>query len=172
MHLNISRLERPTRRLVAVACAAALSAPLLGAGTTVAAGVCSTSLQSLVDATPSGGVLRLPACLYEQTVTINKPMTLDGQGQAEIRGSDVWTAWTQSGSTWISANVLPPFDPGAGVICDDPRCNWPEQAFYDGTPLTQVAVGVQPASGQFSLTSGRQVILANNPAGHVVEVST
>jgi hypothetical protein len=160
------------RRSFALVCAALFVAPLLGPGTPVAAADCGSSLQSLVDATPSGGVLRLPACIFQQTVTLNKPMTLDGQGQAEIRGSDVWTAWSQSGSTWISANVLPPFSNGSGVICDDPRCNWPEQAFYDGTPLTQVAVGVTPTSGQFSLTGNRQVVLANNPSGHVVEVST
>jgi parallel beta-helix repeat protein len=151
----------------------ALASLLVGTGAPAeAAGVCSTSLQSLVDATPPGGVLRLPECIYEQQVVLSKPITLDGQGQAEIRGSDVWSSWSQSGSTWISANMLPPFSNGAEVICDNPRCNWPEQAFFDGTPLTQVAVGVTPTSGQFSLNSGRQIILADNPAGHVIEVST
>ena len=126
-------------------CAASLAIGLLGPATSAsAAAVCSTSLQALVDATPTGGVLRLPACIYEQRITINKPMTLDGQGQAEIRGSDVWSTWAQSGGAWISANTLPPFDAGGGVICDDPRCNWPEQVFYDGTPLTQVAAGTCP----------------------------
>jgi hypothetical protein len=89
----------------------------------------------------SGGALRLPARIYEQTVTINKLMTLDGQGQAEIRGSDIWSPRNQSCSTWISQSVLQPFSNGSGVICDDPRCTWPEQVFFDGTPLVQVAVG-------------------------------
>jgi hypothetical protein len=167
------RLHECAARLAVLACAASLAIGLLGpAGSASAAGVCTASLQALVDATPTGGVLRLPACIYEQRITINKPMTLDGQGQAEIRGSDVWSTWAQSGGAWISANTLPPFDAGGGVICDDPRCNWPEQVFYDGTPLTQVAAGTVPSSGQFSLTGARQVVLANNPGGHVVEVST
>jgi hypothetical protein len=159
-------------RILLCLAVASLASLLLGPALPAQAAACDASLQSLIDATPPGGVLRLPACIYRETVTINKPMTLDGQGQAEIRGSDGWTSWTRSGPTWISANVLPPFDNGAGVICDNPRCNWPEQAFYDGTPLTQVAVGATPTSGQFSLTSARQVILADNPAGHTVEVST
>jgi hypothetical protein len=58
------------------------------------------------------------------------------------------------------------------VICDDPRCNWPEQVFFDGTPLVEVAMGTLPGPGQFSLTNGRQVVLANDPGGHVIEVST
>ncbi len=172
MHRTLLRQRVPCWRALALASAVALASALLGPGLPAEAAICSTSLQSLIDATPSGGVLRLPACLYEQSVTINKPMTLDGQGQAEIRGSDVWTAWTQSGSTWISSNVLPPFSNGSGVICDDPRCNWPEQVFVDGTPLIEVAVGATPTAGQFSLTAARQVVMASNPAGHVVEVST
>src|SRR4051794_10250133 len=107
------------RRLAALVSAALLASGLLGPSLPAQAAVCSNSLQSLVDATPPGGVLRLPACVYQQTVTLNKPMTLDGQGQAEIRGSDVWSAWNQSGSTWISQNVLPPFSNGGGVICTD-----------------------------------------------------
>src|SRR5262249_34014364 len=134
------RLRKSALRLVALASAGVRATTLIGPSSTAqAAEVCSPSLQSLINATPPGGVLRLPACIYQQSVTINKPMTLDGQGQAEIRGSDVWSAWTQSGGTWISANTLPPFDAGAWVICDDPRCTWPQQAVLDGTPLTHVA---------------------------------
>jgi hypothetical protein len=160
--------------VVALLGAACLTASLIepAVGPAAAAGVCTNSLQSLVDATPAGGVLQLPPCIYEQSITITKPITLDGQGQAEIRGSDVWSTWTQSGATWTSTDVVPPFNNGAGVMCDDPRCNWPEQVFFDGTPLVEVAPGTTPSSGQFALSGGRQVVLADNPAGHVLEVST
>ena len=40
-------------------------------------------------------VLAVPGCIYHEQVTIRKPLTLDGQGTAEIRGSDVWSAWSQ-----------------------------------------------------------------------------
>src|SRR4051794_11884862 len=49
---------------------------------------CSKSLQSLIDAAPAGTVVDVPACIYHETVTINKPVTLDGHGTAQIRGSD------------------------------------------------------------------------------------
>jgi parallel beta-helix repeat protein len=48
---------------------------------------CSISLQSLVDAAPSGATVTAPACTYRETVTIRKPLTVrtvggkvDGQG--------------------------------------------------------------------------------------------
>ncbi len=56
--------------------------------------------------------------------------------------------------------------------CDDgtSRCLWPEQVFFDGEPLLQVAS--DPDSGQFAVDSDRNVVLADDPAGHTVEVST
>lgn len=46
----------------------------------------AASLQDLIDATPSGGVLKLAPGSYVAPVTINKPMTLDGGGRAGIVG--------------------------------------------------------------------------------------
>ncbi len=156
-----------------LACAGAFASFLVGPVAAAAAtNPCDAKLQSLVDATPAGGVLRLPACMYEERITINKPMTLDGQGQAEIRGSDVWSAWTSGPSAWTSVKTLPVFPNDSQAICADPRCGWPEQVFFDGTPLTQLVPGSTPGPGQFSVTGTRQVVLGNNPAGHVVEVST
>jgi nitrous oxidase accessory protein NosD len=42
------------------------------------------SLQALVDAAQAGSVLTVPACTYRETVTLSKPLTLDGQGKAII----------------------------------------------------------------------------------------
>ena len=47
----------------------------------------AASLQSLIDATPAGGTLRLAPGSYIGPVTINRPMTLDGGGRALILGS-------------------------------------------------------------------------------------
>jgi hypothetical protein len=37
-----------------------------------------SSLQALIDATPSGGMLRLSSCTYYEAVTIDKPLTVIG----------------------------------------------------------------------------------------------
>src|SRR4051794_33171110 len=135
----------PARRWAVVACASAFATILVApVGTAIASSPCDTKLQSLVDATTTGGVLRLPACIYEEKITITRPITLDGQWQAEIRGSDVWTGWSAGPSTWTSVNSLPVFPHDTQAICLDPRCDWPEQVFVDGTPLTQLAPGSLP----------------------------
>ncbi len=51
-----------------------------------AAGASAASLQDLIDATPAGGMLKLAPGSYIAPVVINKPMTLDGGGQARIVG--------------------------------------------------------------------------------------
>jgi nitrous oxidase accessory protein NosD len=93
-------------------------------------------------------------------------MTLRGD-RAEIRGSDIWSGWQLDGSRWRSENSVPTFT--GGGVCSAPRCAWPEQVFFDGRPLGQVAA--DPAAGQFSIDPGRRVMLADDPTGHLVEVT-
>jgi parallel beta-helix repeat protein len=135
---------------------------------------CSKSLQSLIDAAPAGSVLDVPACIYHEMVTISKPLTLDGHGAAQIRGSDVWTAWTATGNGFVSGLTVPAFSTDHQGVCADGsnRCNWPEQVFVDGTPLTEVSPGSTPGAGQFALDNARHVVLHDDPSSHVVEVTT
>ena len=135
------------------------------------------SLQALIDAAPAGSVLGLPACVYRETVTITKPLTLDGQHHAELRGSDVWTNWSASGGGWVSGQVYPNVgdDSTAGTGPNGPsyldhfRAFNLEQVFIDGKSLTHVPSG--PTSGQFTLDGSRHVVLADNPNGHMVEIT-
>ena len=110
----------------------------------------------------------VPSCLYREAVSVNKPLTLDGGGHAEIRGSDIWTDWTPTGSQWVSVNTVPNFglDPNGMNFAGQHL----EQVFLDGTQLTQVVS--YPTPSQFALDGARHVILAVTPAGHTVEVTT
>jgi hypothetical protein len=101
-------------------------------------------------------------------------MILDGAGQAQIRGSDVWSKWTLSDRSWVSTLTLPIFNTSHQGICADgtTRCNWPEQVYQDGTPLVQVGVGKVPTTGQFSVDTARHVVLGEDPTGHLMEVTT
>jgi parallel beta-helix repeat protein len=137
---------------------------------------CTGRLQQLIDAAAPGSTVSAPACLYRESVTITKPLTLAGQPGAEIRGSDVWSAWSQTGSYWISQQTVPPLphSDNTDQKCAEPtlRCLIPEQVFVDGRALYPVGTGPLPATGQFALDAARHVILADNPAGHLLEVST
>jgi parallel beta-helix repeat protein len=105
-------------------------------------------------------------------VTVTKPLTLDGQGEAEIRGSDVWANWSQSGSKWTSADTVPNMgaDSQGAEYIDAFRAAHVEQVFVDGTALTQVPTN--PNDSQFALDPARHVVLGTNPSGHTIEVTT
>jgi hypothetical protein len=65
----------------------------------------SQNLQSLIDAAPSGSTLLVPAGTYRQAVSINKPLTLDGQRAAWIVGSNlIGGIETPARPTWLSVN--------------------------------------------------------------------
>lgn len=152
---------------------AALSASSIAAHFQAGASPCAVSLQTRVDAAAPGSTVSVPGCVFRETVTVTKPLTLVGQPGAEIRGSDVWSTWTQSGSYW-SAGPLPALpvynDPSRCADQTGDRCLHAEQVFVDGKPQQWVAAN--PAPGQFAVDGQRNVLLATNPSGHTVEVTT
>lgn len=123
---------------------------------------CSTSLQAQIDAAPAGSTLVPAPCIYREWVRVTKPLTIDGQGKAEIRGSDVWPQWTQVGATWVSSLSVPPSKPDASAAdyVDKAKALEAAQVFIDG----QLAA--------FTLDGSRHVVLTSDPAGRLVEVST
>ncbi|MBV9354346.1 MAG: right-handed parallel beta-helix repeat-containing protein [Chloroflexi bacterium] len=137
----------------------------------VAASCSNVSLQSLVDAAQAGSVLDVPPCVYRETVYVNKPLTLLGHGQATIKGSDIWNDWTQNGKLYLSSQTVPVFQTHGECATSDNRCLHAEQVYLDGHPLRFVLNG-SPSTGQFALDGARHVVLADNPTGHQVEVTT
>jgi nitrous oxidase accessory protein NosD len=148
----------PTRTSAASPAAPAASASLTDAP--------PGTLQDLIDAASPGAVVNVPPAIYREQVSIDHPLTLRGEG-AEIRGADVWTDWQADGADWLSDRAVPAFT--GGGECIEARCAWPEQVFVDGEPLLQVARN--PAAGEFAIGPERRVVLADDPAGHVVEVT-
>jgi hypothetical protein len=111
--------------------------------------------------------------MYRELLRISKPLTLDGRGHAELRGSDVWTSWTRNGGVWVSEQAVPRLTTNVNTVClpnTSNACQHAEQVFVDGEALSWVPGN--PSSGQFGLTAGRQVLLADDPTGHTVEVTT
>lgn len=145
------------------------------------AATCTTTLQSMIDNAPSGSTLTVPDCIFREIVSIKKPLTLDGQGKAEIRGSDIWTSWTKNGTTWVSTKQVPQFSNSMdkcmsddnGNAETDPRkkglCSRQEQIFLDGKQLQQVSYGIK--TGEFLVNSNRQIEIVDDPTGHLMEVS-
>jgi parallel beta-helix repeat protein len=130
---------------------------------------CLESLQALVDATPPGATLHVPPCIYRESVVVRRPITLLAAPGAEIRGSDVWTSWERRGAFWV-AGPLPSFPAHGTCRPGTDRCKHAEQVFVDGRRL-ELASG-DPRSGQFAISDLRDVILGDDPTGHVIEVTT
>jgi parallel beta-helix repeat protein len=138
---------------------------------------CSASIQDLVDAAAPGAVVEVPGdCIYRETVTINKPLTLRGGPGAEIRGSDVLASsdFTRTGGLYKSTTAVPALDTDISALCEgsSKRCYQPEQVYLDGVALKQVPSTATPASGEFNIDSDRRVYLADNPSGRTIEVTT
>lgn len=135
---------------------------------------CTDSLQALIDQTaPGGTVMPRIDCIYREEVVIGSSITLNGQGEAEIRGSDIWPEWVSMDGVWVSTYVVPWFETEG--TCDeesDGRCLWPEQVFLNGVALRQVGTGDMPGPGQFSLNDVRNIVLADDPTEATVEVTT
>jgi parallel beta-helix repeat protein len=162
--------------VISVAGANVVPAAVASSPAAVAASNCGVSLQSLVDAAPAGATVQVPGCIFRETLRIDKSLTLIGQPGTEIRGSDVWSAWSPRGAAWVSDQIVPAL-PAAGNQdgrCAEAsnRCLLPQQVFVDDQPLLPVPFGVQPTGGQFALDADRHVVLAQNPNSHTVEVST
>ncbi|MDP2962806.1 MAG: nitrous oxide reductase family maturation protein NosD [Sulfurimicrobium sp.] len=65
------------------------------------------SLQSLVDATPLGGTLRLSSGIYAGPVTISRPIVLEGGGKAIIDGGGKRSIlWINTGNAVVRGLVL------------------------------------------------------------------
>ncbi len=130
---------------------------------------CSESLQALVDGAAPGATLHVPPCVYRETVVIRRPITLLASPGAEIRGSDVWTSWERRGEFWFEG-PLPDFPSHGSCRSGTDRCRRPEQVFVDGRRLELVSGDPHP--GQFAVTGLREIVLADDPNGHVIEVTT
>jgi hypothetical protein len=131
---------------------------------------CTESLTDLVSAAAPGSVIHLDPCIYRESVEIDKPLTLIGVPGSEIRGSDVWKDWNaRSGGTFESDETLP--QSGGGGTCRpaSDRCHVADQVFLDGRALAFVTGS--PDRGEFSVSDADTVVLGDDPAGHVVEVS-
>lgn len=137
-----------------------------------AAATCTDSLQAKINAAPRWGTVRANPCVYREQVVVSKPITLEGQPGTEIRGSEIWSTFYQREGLYVSKNAVPGFSANGQCEPNTYDCLKPEQVFIEGTPLKQVANGATPLAGQFSLDSGRHVVLKDNPWGKMVEVST
>lgn len=79
------------------------------------------SLQELIDAAPDGAEIVLESGVYDGPVVIDRPVTIDGGGEAIIDGGGAGWRWRR----WISSSGWRPSPNRACCCAKSARCSAP-----------------------------------------------
>ncbi len=159
-------------------------------GTTAGAGTKSNPYGSVATAlskAKSGSTLVLRGGSYHENVLVDTYKT--GIVIQNYPGEAVWfdgakrvSNWTASGSRWVSTGWTDVFDhrimsgstdeTNRYVDAARPMASYPDQVWIDGRQLTQVASESAVTAGKFFIdTSGKRIVIGDNPAGKTVAAS-
>ena len=128
----------------------------------IAAALAAPPLQPLIDATPSGGVLRPGPGAYAGPATLARPMTLDGGGKVTIEGSGRGTVLTlaASGATLRGLRLTRSGDShdsvDAGLLMEG------DDNLVEGNAIDDVLFGIHVKQGNRNRIAGNSV--AGRPA--------
>jgi parallel beta-helix repeat protein len=131
-----------------------------------------SDIQSAVDAAPPGSSFLLKSGVHRSRIVSPKDgNTFTGETGAVVNGSTVLTGWKKDGKRWVTS--CPPAGPTHGGMCvaGFPRCDHPEELFYDHARLRHVGSLSEVTSGTWFF-DGPRIYLGSNPTGHLVELST
>jgi hypothetical protein len=155
----------------------------LGMGLTAAgaAGAATVNLspgddiQAAVDAHGEGTVFQLAAGLYRlQSVAPKRNDSFVGADGAILNGAKLLSGFGREGDLYVARNQ--PVDPGTQVHGECakgfPRCDHPQDLYFDGKPLRAVAKKSKVRPGTFYYDYPNEAVyFADDPAGHAVELS-
>jgi parallel beta-helix repeat protein len=132
-------------------------------------------IQAAVDSHPAGTTFFLAAGLYRiQSVTSKSGDGFIGAAGAVLDGALLLTTFSRSGDAWVANDV--PIDPDTQVhgVCTKgfPRCDHPQDLYFDGAPLRAVAKRSKVGPGTFFYDyPNNAVYFGSDPTGHTVELS-
>jgi parallel beta helix pectate lyase-like protein len=130
-------------------------------------------LAAAVAANPPGTAFFLEAGTYRmQSVTPKDGDAFTGTAGAVLSGARLLTDFQRSGPLWVTEATAEPTPPRGQCAADSPGCTLPEDLFIDDVSLRR-STGLDrlaPGSWYLDYAAGR-VYLADNPAGHRVEIS-
>lgn len=132
------------------------------------------NLQSLVNSHPPGTSFTLSAGIYRlQSVVPKDGDSFSGEPGAVMNGAELLTSFTHQGKFWIAKTQAQEQAQYRGKCDDDrPACIYPEDLFVDDSPLKRVSSLSEVTPGKWYLDySSGEAYLANDPAGHKVEIS-
>jgi hypothetical protein len=155
-------------------------------GNDSASGTANAPLRTLaraVNIAPSGTTIQLTSGTYRESVQVyRKQLTIQPAPGAQVvfDGARVVNNWRASGGDWVSDGwtfeprriFANPSDVNNPVSPAHPMAGWPDQAFFEGRPLTQVASRNEVRPGTFYVDQGaNQLWVGDDPARGTVEAS-
>src|ERR1700742_771058 len=132
-------------------------------------------IQAAVDAHPQGTSFFLDAGLYRiQSVTAKEDDAFTGADGAILDGALLLTRFTRDHHLWVARDV--PIDPNTMVHGECrkgyPRCDHPQDLYFDGVPLRAVAKRNKVEAGTFWYDYAHDAVyFGSDPTGHTVELS-
>ncbi len=150
------------------------------AGNDNASGSASSPVRTVsraVDLADSGDTVQIAHGVYHEQVQVySEAIRLQAAPGAEVvfDGARIVEGWQSAGNGRWAASWSTNFARASALHTSDqrPEAGWPEQFFFDGAPLTEVARLADLVPGSFFYDRGnRRVLLADNPSGHRIEGS-
>jgi len=140
-----------------------------------------TNLETAVAQQPAGTTFLLKAGLYRlQSVPpknndtfIGEPSVPTAQGVGTVvSGAKVLTGFVSSGPYWVVKGQTQKESQYGPCAAAHPMCGYTDDLFLDNNVLTRVAALRGMTTGQWYFdTTGGNIYMADNPAGHTIETS-
>ncbi len=132
------------------------------------------NLQDIVDKNPAGTRFSLKSGTYRlQQIRPKDGDSFVGEGPSTIlSGAVVLTRFQKSGDLF-STQYAPQGTVHGDCTKDAPLCNHTVDCFLDNIPLRRVGTQAEVKKGAWFMDTARHaIVLGDDPAGHLVEVST
>jgi parallel beta-helix repeat protein len=134
-----------------------------------------TNIQAAINSQPVGTTFVLmPGTYRGQSLVPKSSDKFNGQSGADLNGSQTLTLWSKVGNYWVAAAPVTlnhPFGPAASYCQSvSSGCAYPQDLYVNNEPLVhQLSLPISAGQWYFNYTA-RQVYLAQNPAGQIVEL--
>ncbi len=139
-------------------------------------------IQYIVDNSPAASTFLLKSGIHRmQELWPRAGDTFEGENGTILSGARVLPEFSRSNDLWYSANQTQEgprhgdqLDPEKGWVCPDeyPRCDRPEDLYFNDEPLLHVGSIEEVASGSWFFDYDNDTIwFADDPQGHSIETS-
>ena len=132
------------------------------------------NIQAIVDDNPAGTTYVLESGIHRlQSINPDNGDTFIGEAGAILSGANLLTSFARQNGYWVADYQTTPGRRAHNHCIDThPLCYYPEDLFIDNFPLHQVRSLQDLTAGRwyFDYDAGR-VYIADDPSGHIVEIS-